>query len=468
MPQTWTYNTAAVLDIKSGTNWNINVTNANLDPDTSIQDFVVLFNGVIQTNTDFIKTTSTNLMYLGAPIAATTVEVRRRTPSGAAKIVKYGERFSSDDWNREINRINRRAAEWEAFGITSGGVLPNPKDDPYGALWSNDTIYPATRKRIYDKIESVISGYQSADMTIVSGYQSADASLQTQINSLSGGAAPRDDVYGTVWSTDTTFSATRKRIYDKIESVVAGYGSADAGLQTQINNNATAIAARAPLASPALTGTPTAPSPATNLNNGQIQTTEGVRNFLSSATDPKTINNAAINSATLTNTTITAVTQPKTTNNTTLATTAFGHIASVTKKITNQRSAAQVSVTANTYTSVVTLSVTPRSANSSFLVFLYSFYTTNNANSVAQVQLRCSSSVIASNRLWPGGGDLELGSLTMMGLYTPGSASTFTVTVEARNETAGAQWDFGHPVSSIDNQVGSFPQVFVLEFENTI
>ena len=92
----------------------------------------------------------------------------------------------------------------------------------------------------------------------------------------------------------------------------------DPAFSTTINN---ALALKAPLASPALTGTPTAPTAAQTANNTQIATTAFVQAVAT------TINNALALKAPLANPTLTgtptAPTAAQTVNNTQIATTAF-------------------------------------------------------------------------------------------------------------------------------------------------
>jgi len=362
--------TVAIIQSRSGTGWTIDTTLANLDPDTLLKDFVILFGAVVQPNTSFTKLSAVSVRYDGSSIGTTTVQLRRRTPIDPASVVLYGERFSSAVWNREINRVSRRAAEYESFGIGSIG-----------------------------------------DVTGV----------------------PSNSAYGIAWATDTIFAPTRQAVYDKIQSVVAAYIAADAVINTS-------LATYAPLASPTLTGVPTAPTPATTSNSTQLQTTAGVRGFLTSA-ELKALQNT------------TYPTAAKTVNDTTLASTAFGHVASVAKRVTNFQWNTSFT-TASLVTFVVAYtspSLTPRNATTSFLVI-----------AGVQVLPTVTGSII---RVVAGTTDISQVFLSgatfvtamLMGVYTPGTADAFTLKIELRN--AGV---------NTNGEVLCVSSITAVEFENTI
>jgi len=314
-----------------------------------------------------------SVRYDGTTIGTTTVQLRRRTPIDPANVVLYGERFSSAVWNREVNRVSRRAAEYESFGIGSIG-----------------------------------------DVTGV----------------------PSNSVYGIAWATDTIFAPTRQAVYDKIQSVVAAYIAADAVINAS-------LATYAPLASPSLTGVPTAPTPAPTANSTQLQTTAGVRGFLTSAADVKALQNT------------TYPTAAKTVNDTTLASTAFGHVASVAKRVTNFQWNTAFSTTSATFAVAYTSpDITPRNSTTSFLVIASLVHITTAGFSFSR--LVAGSTDIAQNYST----NASWSSNVMMGVHTPGSAAVFTVKVEVR--TSG----------SVLINFGTIPEALssmtVVEFENTI
>lgn len=386
---TWTFETQAVIATRDGTGWTIDVTAANLDADLTLKDFVVLFGTTAQSVTLFTKVTRTSLRYDGASIASTTVEVRRRTPVAPAKEVRYGERFSSDDWNREMNRVSRRAAEWELFGLGSiGGVTLDPVNAAYGSVWGTDTLYAPTRQAVYNKLEAMTAERVSGDAAI-----------------------------------------------------------------------SALLPAFAPLVSPALTGTPTAPTPAVTANNTQLQTTAGVRQFLASGSELKTINNASVAGSTITGTTE-GVTQVGNTNNLSLATTAFAHIASTVKHIYSVQQNAPLSLT-NPGTALNTrvdlpgcaIAITPRSTASQFLVFATGHIQTNAANSAfEQTFLVAGSTVVdvARARNFSAGGGANFGSCALIGVVSPNTTSPVTFRVQGALESAGTlTWGQSSPVSDM-------------------
>jgi len=365
--------TVAIIQSKSGTGWTIDTTLANLDADTLLKDFVILFDTVVQTNTSFTKLSAVSVRYDGSSIGTTTVQLRRRTPIDPASVISYGERFSSAVWNREVNRVSRRAAEYESFGIGSIG-----------------------------------------DVTGV----------------------PSNSAYGIAWSTDTIFAPTRQAVYDKIQSVVAAYIAADAVITTS-------LATYAPLASPSLTGVPTAPTPAPTANSTQLQTTAGVRGFLTSASDVKALQNT------------TYPTAAKTVNDTTLASTAFGHVASVAKQV---RNFAWNTINTTTSTSFVVAytspSVTPRNATTSFLIIASVQYFPNAGGTLIRL---VADTTDIQQQLFGVGARLVA---VLMGVYTPGAAAAFTVKVEHRVLSGSSEVNNGYTQCT--------SAITVVEFENTI
>lgn len=147
--------TANVTDTKSGTGWTIDVTACNLLSDLSIKDFIVLIAGTLEPNSNITKTSQTVLTYNGTSIASSTVEVRRVTPQDRFQEIAFSSKFSSTVYNEEVDRIIRRSYEYTLNGIGPGSTatIQTPLDDVYSATWNGDTIRPATRNALYDKIE---------------------------------------------------------------------------------------------------------------------------------------------------------------------------------------------------------------------------------------------------------------------------------------------------------------------------
>ncbi|MBD2200144.1 MULTISPECIES: hypothetical protein [Calothrix] len=105
--------TAFVTVTRSGTNFVIDVTAANLLTDLSIKDFVVFHDGVSVSNSSYTKTTPTTLTYTGTSIPSTVIQVRRKTPNSVVQTVSYGSKFSSSLWNSEMDRSIRRFEEYD-------------------------------------------------------------------------------------------------------------------------------------------------------------------------------------------------------------------------------------------------------------------------------------------------------------------------------------------------------------------
>jgi len=196
------WSTELVFVTRSGTGWTVDVTACRLDNDLSIKDFVVLFNDVPTTNANFTKTTATLLTYTG-PSSSGNVEVRRFTPEAPRSLVAYQQRFSSDDYNKELERSSRQIAEFRAQGVGVGSSSVDVLDVGYGVAWDGDVSNAASRNTLYDQFVAIIAAYEAADATLT-----------------------------------------------------------------------TAVNARAPLDSPAFSGTPTAPTAAQAVSNTQLATTQ--------------------------------------------------------------------------------------------------------------------------------------------------------------------------------------------------
>jgi hypothetical protein len=195
-----TLSTQNVFTSRTGTGWTVDVTICNLDPDVLIKDFLVIFTlaGVptVQNTAAFSKLTPTSIQYNGASIPASTpVEVRRRTPLDPRRLANYFSRFSSDDYNREIERISRRAYEYETSGIGSvGGLSASLLDDAYSAAWLGDIVNGVTRNRLRIKFEADKAAWEAADTGLqgqittntgnISSLTTTQGSHNTRLNTL--------------------------------------------------------------------------------------------------------------------------------------------------------------------------------------------------------------------------------------------------------------------------------------------
>jgi len=146
--------TQNVTTTQSGTGWTVDVTPCNLDPDTTIKDFRVLFDGTLQSNSDFNKNSQTQIEYTGSSISSTTVEIRRVTPPDRIQEVSFGAKFSSALWEAELNRQSKIAHELELNGALGGNTFTAPgiKDDAFGSGWNGDTSNGASRNALFDEI----------------------------------------------------------------------------------------------------------------------------------------------------------------------------------------------------------------------------------------------------------------------------------------------------------------------------
>lgn len=246
-----------------------------------------------------------------------------------------------------------------------------------------------------------------------------------------GGLPPLDDPFGASWNGDVTYSATRNALYDHIVGL-------------------------APLNAPAFTGNPTATTQTLTDNSTRLATTAFVQGNLATY--------APLASPAFTGNP-TAATQTGTNNTTRLATTAFAHIASVTKQIRQARAGSAVSVTGTSQQTLVTLSVTPRSSTTSFLVIASSEYLLANSSDSSYIRVRCGATTVGATTVYNLGTSSQNAShITILGVFTPGSASAFTVTFEGNaNGTPVVFGDGAHPSAA-----QTYPTIHVIEFENLL
>ena len=237
----------------SGTGFTVSVTVCNLDTDLTIVDYLPFFNGVPGNPNLFTKTSPTVLTYIGASLGAvTTIIIQRRTPNiTRTGLVTFASRFSSDAWNKEVDRTVRHSEEYALNGIGPGSVViaPIPQDTAYPTGWFGDTTYSATRNALYN-ILSTLSPLASPTFTgnpvvptqALNDNTTKIANTGFVINQLAG--------YATLGSPSFTGNPTvlTQALNDNT---------------TKIANTAfvtNQLALYAPLASPVLTGTPTLPT----------------------------------------------------------------------------------------------------------------------------------------------------------------------------------------------------------------
>lgn len=203
------------IDI-SGTSFVLDVSTLELTASLSTLDFEVTHNGVI-VSSSYAKTSQTQLTYTGTNITLGTKIIARRVTS----VVQSETTFLS---------------------TTTASALTNALEKE--------------RLRI-DELDARLS-YTLA---------------QVAAGGITIGSIPVSNVvYGAGWDNDTTNAPSKNAVYDKILTV-------DTAVATKADAAATsaALALLAPLASPPLTGNPTAPTPATADNDTSIATTAYVK-----------------------------------------------------------------------------------------------------------------------------------------------------------------------------------------------
>ena len=299
----------------SGTGFTVAVTLCNLDTDLTIIDYLPFFNGIPGNPNLFTKTSPTVLTYIGASLGVvTTIIIQRRTPNAPRTgLVTFAARFSSDAWNKEVDRTVRHSEEYALNGIGPGSVViaPTPQDNAYPTGWQFDTTYSATRNALYGILNTL------APISSPSFFGNP-----TVINQALGDSTTR--------IANTAF----------VQSALAGYAS---------------------LGSPSFTGSPTVLTQITSDNSTKIANTAFVQNNL--------VNYATLASPTFTGTpTIPGgsigFTQNLGDTTTKLATTAFVSFANRPAFDANEPTGGQTLVN-GTYT-ILTMSVKPLDTNNAF------------------------------------------------------------------------------------------------------
>ena len=236
-----------------GTGFTIPVTVCNLDSDITIADFLPFIGGTPVSTTLFTKTSPTVLTYTGTSLSVSTaIIIQRRTPNTTRTgLVTFASRFSSDAWNKEVDRTVRHSEEYALNGIGPGSVViaPVPQDVAYPTGWLGDTTFSATRNSLYN-ILSTLSPLASPTFTgnpvvptqALNDNTTKIANTSFVINQLAG--------YATLGSPSFTGNPT-------VLTQVTSDNSTKIANTTFVQNN---LALYAPLVSPTFTGTPTLPT----------------------------------------------------------------------------------------------------------------------------------------------------------------------------------------------------------------
>lgn len=178
----YSWDTEAVFSNETGTGWTLDVTAANLSTRLEEKDFVVAFNGLMAANELFTKLSSTAVRYDGPATGDVFVEFRRDTGVDPFRLATYTDVILSGDYNRNFERVSRKLAEFDAFGVGDLGEV-TIVDDSYGSGWQADTLNGASRASLHAKFEAQESDYT----TLISDTEGA---LQTQINTKVGANSP--------------------------------------------------------------------------------------------------------------------------------------------------------------------------------------------------------------------------------------------------------------------------------------
>jgi hypothetical protein len=244
----------------------------------------VLHNGTVVGNTNYNKTTQNTLTYTGISLASTTVEVRRFTPVGVIQTVTYGQKFSSELWNSELDRKTRWQEEVNLNGAGNVISVPLPQNDPFGIVWSTDTFYPPTRKSVFDYVNT-LAPKDGANLTNATATTPAITDNDTSIatteyvkNNLANYAPLNSPTF-----TGNVNVPNRSQADSSGRAANTLYVDTGLALKAGVSDVNAALNLKAPLDSPVFTGNPTVPTASASDNDTTIANTEHVKNAIALA-----------------------------------------------------------------------------------------------------------------------------------------------------------------------------------------
>lgn len=262
--------TAPVTTPVAGSSFSVNVTLANLDSDNTLSDYLVLENGVLSLNPgSYTKTAAgSTIVYSGVTLPATALEVRRRTPRLIRVAQSVGTKIRSTDWNNEFDRLIRIAEEYDVYGAGGGFSVRLPLDGAFGAAWDGDTLFPPTRNAVYDQVvlkansnSPAFTGTPSAPTALTADNSTTIANTAHVKANLSSYAPLASPAFAGVPTAPTPLTPDNSTAIATTSHVKANLASYT--LLTTLSSYLTASLAGstyAPIISPVLTGTPTAPA----------------------------------------------------------------------------------------------------------------------------------------------------------------------------------------------------------------
>lgn len=130
-------------------------------------------------------------------------------------------------------------------------------------------------------LEGTVGSYGSR----ITAVENSVSDVENSVSSLTGRVSVNENSIGTIQENVTDLTGevgTISTTVDSMNSTLSGQQITISGLQLSLNNKAN-------INSPALTGTPTAPTASSGTNNTQIATTAFVQNALSSASGGTTV-----------------------------------------------------------------------------------------------------------------------------------------------------------------------------------
>lgn len=169
--------------------------------------------------------------------------------------------------------------------------MASGQNDPVEGDWYRLVIDEdiSTLETTVDSLNSTVSGLSGEVSTLkgtvgsygsrITAVESSVGDVESSVNSLTGRVSINENSIGTIQGNVTDLTdevGTISTTVDSMNSTLSGMSVTVSGLQLSLNSKANTN-------SPALTGTPTAPTASSGTNNTQIATTAFVQEALSSA-----------------------------------------------------------------------------------------------------------------------------------------------------------------------------------------
>jgi hypothetical protein len=211
----------------------VDVTNAELDSDLSVEDYKIYYNDALQGTVEsnlWEKTTQVLLTYSGSALTTgNVVKIRRNTPLTPVREVAPLETVSSTLWNAEFERVSKRDEEFREFGLPTTTIDPSSiSDTAYSSGWDGVTAVAPSKNAVYDKVETLVSDTAyAAGWDGVTGTAPSKNAVYDKIETLVS-----DTAYAASWNGVTTVAPSKNAVYDYVSNIAVPIGLCSGRLST--------------------------------------------------------------------------------------------------------------------------------------------------------------------------------------------------------------------------------------------